>query len=85
MRKLWLSDLSAFSGKTDIGLVPRKNTVEKNSHATSTFIVIPAKRTNALLPSFAVIKLSFALKSAWSLGSSPLSLTNPQSGKRLSV
>jgi hypothetical protein len=56
-----------------------------NIRATIRFIPTPAISTSVFLPIFAFIKLSFALKSASSFGSSPLSLTNHPKGMRLSV
>ena len=59
--------------------------VVKISRAAIAFIVIPASKIIIFSRILALIKLSFALNVAGSLGSSPLSLTNPHKGIRLSV
>jgi hypothetical protein len=61
-----------------------KTTVNK-AHAKTKLAPTPATKIIIFFQSFALIKLSFALKSSSSFGSSPLSLTNQPSGKRLRV
>lgn len=68
-----------------MGCVPMVKIAVNIARARMRFIPTQESRIKILLPIFALMKLSLALKSASSFGSSPLSLTNPPKGRRLSV
>ena len=59
--------------------------VVKISHAAIAFMLMPASRMIIFFQSFALMKLSLALNVSGFSGSSPLSLTKPHNGMRLSV
>lgn len=75
----------AFSGMIDIGLIPRVKIAVKTIHAKAKFTVTHHRRMMIFLMIGALMKLSGALKSSVSLGSSPLSLTNHPNGIRFTV
>ena len=68
-----------------MGCVPMVNMAVKSTRARIRFIPTQATSINIFFHIVALMKLSFALKSCSSLGSSPLSLTNHPKGKRLRV
>lgn len=76
---------SAFSGMIDIGLIPRVNIAVNTAQAKRKFTVTHHKRMITFFHTLALMKLSGALKSCVSFGSSPFNLTNHPSGIRLTV
>jgi hypothetical protein len=69
----------------EIGFIPRVNIAVNTIHANAKFTVTHHRRMMIFFQTVALIKLSGALKSSVSLGSSPLSLTNHPNGIRLTV
>ncbi len=69
----------------EIGLIPRVNMAVNTIQAKAKFTVTHHKRMIIFFHTVALIKLSGALKSSVSLGSSPFNLTNHPSGIRLTV
>jgi len=72
-------------GITINGCVPVANSHVSTNQANTRLTKIPPSNMMIFRYSFALIKLSGALKSSVSAGSSPLSLTNPPSGIQLRV
>jgi len=68
-----------------MGLIPRVNIAVNTAHANRKLTVTPHSKMMIFFQTVALMKLSGALKSSVSLGSSPLSLTNHPRGIRLTV
>jgi hypothetical protein len=85
INKLSLSHLIAFSGNTDIGCVHIENTVVKITRAIKKLAVTHHSKIIIFFRKLADIKLSGAVKSAVSVGSSHLSLQNHQRGITFAV
>jgi hypothetical protein len=83
--KLFDSHCIAFSGKTDIGFVPIVNTAVNIIHATKKLANTHHAKINIFLRNLADMKLSFALKSSLSLGSSHFNLQNHHNGIAFNV
>ena len=69
----------------EIGCVPMVKIAVKSTRARMRFIPTQEIRINIFFHIFALMKLSFAWKSSWILGSSPLSLTNHHKGIKFNV